>query len=134
MASQLPSHTAPSQLVAPDLAVRGFSYEDRRAILPALAEALAASGCWLHGSKAVSTAQMEYHFELPLHSAVELYSGLVGCGLELTRDSHMELTGLCTLRRHNPRPQQVGRVIGVRLEVSFLEEIETMPALTPGHA
>ena len=118
----------------PDLAVRGFSYEDRRAILPALAEVLTASGCSLYDRKAVSFAQMEYHFELPLRSAIELYSGLVGCGLELTRASHLELTGLCTLRRHNPRPQQQGRVIGVRLEVSFLEEIELQPMPAAGNA
>jgi hypothetical protein len=134
MPSQLPSLTSPPpQPAAPDLDVRGFSYEDRREILPALAEALAASGCWLHGHKAVSPAQMEYRFELPLRSAVDLYSGLVGCGLELTRSSHLELTGLCTLR-HNPRPQQLGRVIGVRLEVSFLEDIELQPAPPAGNA
>jgi len=133
MPPQLPSLAEPQPAV-PDLAVRGFSYEDRRAILPALAEALAASGCWLHERKALSLAQMEYRFEMPLRSADELYSGLVGCGLELTRDSHMELAGLCTLRRHNPRPQQLGRVIGVRLEVNFLEEIETHPVPTGGHA
>jgi hypothetical protein len=135
MASQLPAFTAAQpQTRAPELDVRSFSYVDRREILPALAEALTASGCWLQGSKAVSLAQMEYRFEMPLHYAVELYGGLVGCGLELTRDSHAELTGLCTLRRHNPREQQMGRVIGVRLEVNFLEEIETYPVPTSGHA
>jgi hypothetical protein len=82
----------------------------------------------------MSLAQMEYRFEMPLRSAVDLYSGLVGCGLELTRDSHMGLAGLCTLRRHNPRTQQPGRVIDVRLEVSFLEEIATHPVPTGGHA
>jgi len=128
MSSQVPT------LPTPDLAVRGFSYEDRRELLPALAEALTASGCWLHDRKAVSLAQMEYRFEMPLRSAVELYSGLVGCGLELTRNSHMELTGLCTLRRHNSRPQQLGRVIGVRLEVNFVEEIEAHLAPSAGHA
>jgi len=134
MPSQLPALTSVAQQRAPpDLDVRGFSYEDRREILPALAEALASSGCWLQDRKAVSLAQMEYRFELPLRSAVDLYSGLIGCGLELTRASHLDLTGLCTLRRHNSR-QQLGRVIGVRLEVSFLEDIETQPAPASGHA
>jgi hypothetical protein len=134
MPSRLPSPIAAAlQPDKAELDVRGYSYEDRGAILPALAEALAASGCWLHGRKAVSLAQMEYYFDLPLRSAVDLYSGLVGCGLELTRDSHAELTGLCTLR-HNPRAQPLGRVIGVRLEVSFLEDVETQPALATGNA
>jgi hypothetical protein len=134
MPSSLPPiYAATLMPVTTELDVRGFSYEDRRAILPALAEALDTSGCWVHDRKAVSLAQMEFHFDMPLRSAVDLYSGLVGCGLELTRASHLELTGLCTLR-HNPRPQHLGRVIGVRLEVSFLEEIETQPVPTGGHA
>ena len=135
MPSQLPSLIAAQpKPAANELEVRSYSYEDRREILPALAEALAASGCWLHGRKATSLAQMEYHFDLPLRSAVDLYSGLVGCGLELTRDSHQELTGLCTLRRHNPRAQQLGRVIGIRLEVNFLEDVATQPAQSTGNA
>jgi len=134
MSSQLPAMSEVPQLAVADLDVRGFSYEDRSAILPALAEALTASGCWLHDSRAVSLGQMEYSFEVPLRSAVELYSGLVGCGLELTRNSHLELTGLCTLRHHNPRPQQLGRVIGVCLEVNFVEEIETLPVQVGGNA
>ena len=135
MPSQLPPLTdLPQAATAPDVAVCGYSYEDRREILPALAEALAASGCWLHDSKAKSLAQMEYRFELPLRSAVELYSGLVGCGLELTRDSHAELTGLCTLRRHNTPQQELGRVIDVRLEVNFLDEIPVHAAASGGHA
>lgn len=135
MHSQLPPLTeSPRSTAAPDVAVRSYSYEDRREILPALAEALTASGCWLHGSKAVTLAQMEYRFELPLRSAYELYSGLVGCGLELTRDSHTELTGLCTLRRHNTRQQELGRVIDVRLEVNFLEEIPVHATASGGHA
>jgi hypothetical protein len=77
MPSQLSAISAvePQPAVA-DLDVRGFSYEARSAILPALAEALASSGCWLHDRKALSLAQMEYRFEMPLRSAVDLYSGL----------------------------------------------------------
>jgi hypothetical protein len=134
MLTQPPARAEMQQAPAAELDVRGFSYEDRRAMLPALAAALNASGCWLHGSKAVSLAQMEYRFEMPLRSAVELYSGLVGCGLELTRNSHAELTGLCTLRRHNLPAQQMGRVIDVRLEVNFVEEIAAIVAPMGGHA
>jgi hypothetical protein len=130
----LMSSPNPAAGTAPDLAVRGYSYEDRKAMLPALAAALAASGCWLHDRKAVSAEQMNYHFELPLHAAEELYSGLVECGLELTRDSHQELLGLCTLGRHHRRQQQPGRVIGVRLEVNFLVEVETLSVTPVGQA
>jgi len=134
MLPQPPALDEIQQAPAAELDVRGSSYEDRRAMLPALAAALNASGCWLHGSKAVSPAQMEYRFEMPLSSAVELYSGLVGCGLELTRNSHAELTGLCTLRRHNLPQRQLGRVIDVRLEVNFVDEIAALVAPTGGHA
>ncbi len=72
-----------------------------------------------------SFSQVEFFFEMQLRSALEIYSALVGAGLELSQASHAELTGLCTMRRHKhalrARP---GRVLSVRLEVSFLEESE----------
>jgi hypothetical protein len=124
--SSLPA-AAPETGEAP-LALKSFSYEDRREILPALAEAMTECGCWLRDRKTVSLSQMEYSFEVQLRSAFELYSGLIGCGLELTRASHLELTGLCMLRQHNPRPSELGRVVNVRLEVSFLEDLDMEPA------
>ena len=123
----------PSSTVAPMLDVRSFTYEDRRGILAGLGEAMNGCGCWLLERKALSTTQMEYRFEVQLHSAVDLYIALIECGLELTRASHLELTELCMLRKHNQSQCELRRVIHVRLEISFLEDIVPL-GMTPGAA
>jgi hypothetical protein len=110
--------------------LRGFSYEERRAILPAVTEVVSSGGCWLKERRMVSFSQVEFLFEMQLRSALEIYSELIAAGLELSQDSHAELTGLCTVRRHD-RELRVspGRVLSVRLEVSFLEESDFELAL-----
>jgi hypothetical protein len=106
----------------PAIELRGFSYDEQRRIVPALLEAMAACGCWVAEQRAISPTHTELRFEVHLRSAFELYSELIGAGVELTRESHAQMTGLCTLRGHNPRQARRRRVISVRLEVSFLEE------------
>jgi len=119
---------------ANSLALQSFTYQDRRIILPALADAMNHSGCWVLERKALSLTQMGFRFEIQLRSVLELYSALIAAGLELTRGSHLDLTALCTLRKHNPTPADLGRVVDFRLEVSFLEELDLKSVLMPGAA
>lgn len=104
------------------LDVKGFSYEDRGVVVPALLQAISGSGCWLLDRQMLTVSQMEILFEMQLRSALGIYSDLIGAGLELTRAGHGSLTGLCTLCKHNPQVMQAGRMVTVRLHVSFLEE------------
>jgi hypothetical protein len=106
----------------PPVELRGHSYEDHRIIVPALLDTLAACGCWVLEQKALSSTQTELCFEVQLRSAFELYGGLLAAGVELSRDSHIRMTILCTLRGHNPRQARRRRVVTVRLGLSFLEE------------
>jgi hypothetical protein len=106
----------------PPIELRGFSYDEQRRIVPALLDAMANCGCWVQEQRALSLTQTELRFEVHVRSAFELYSELIGAGVELTRDSHVRMTGLCTLRGHNPRQARRRRVVSMRLEVSFLEE------------
>ncbi len=107
----------------PDLELHGFSYDERRDILAAVSEAVSSVGCWLKERRVVSFSQVEFVFEMQMRAALELYSALIGAGLELTPETHAELTGLCTVRRHNHRLRnRPGRVLSVRLEISFIED------------
>ncbi len=115
-----------------NLLLQSFSYETRRIILPALSDAMVHSGCWLLERKVVSHSQLDYVFELQQCDVLELYSGLIGVGLELTRASHLELTGLCSLLKHDLTARR--RIVHVQLEVSFLEELDLKSILTPGAA
>ena len=123
-----PFSIPPAPPVPALLGLAAFSYEDRRDILPALSEAMSLCGCWLLERKPVSLTQMEFRFELQLHGIVELYAALIAAGLELTRASHLELTGLCTVRKHGRASTRLSSVVTVALEVTFLEEI-TLPAV-----
>jgi len=120
--------------VAHSLELQGFTYDDRRLILPAVTDAMTSSGCWVLERKPLSLTTLQITFEVQLRSIIELYGALIAVGLELTRGSHLDLTGLCTLRRHNPSPATLGRVLLIRLEVSFLEELDLKSFLTPGAA
>lgn len=106
----------------PTVELRGHSYEDHRKIVPALLDAVCACGCWVLEQRALSPTMTELSLEVQLRSVFELYSGIVAAGVELTRDSHTKLTGLCTVRDHNPRQAKRRRILTVRLELSFLEQ------------
>ena len=102
--------------------LRGHSYDDHRQVVPALLKAVAACGGWVLEQRALSPTTTELSVEVQLRSVFELYSGLIACGVELTRDSHTCMTGLCTVRDHNPRQANRRRILSVRLELSFLEQ------------
>jgi hypothetical protein len=104
--------------------LRCFSYEDRRTILIALLEAMSDCGCWIAEKRALSAWQMEYQFEAKLSVVDELYSELVAAGVEFTREAHLAMTWLCTLRRHEPEEFPSFRTVRVQLEMSFLEECD----------
>jgi hypothetical protein len=106
------------------LELKTYSYDDRRVVLPMLSEALERSGCWVLERQARSASELLVRFELQLRSAVELYSALVGTGLELTRGSHLALTSLCMLRSYQRRQMEPFRMVEVLMAVSFLEETE----------
>jgi len=114
--------------LVPVVQVRGSSHQDRRQILPALDAAMHTCGCWVLTRGTLPSSQVELVFEVHLRSAFDLYGALIAAGVELTRDSHAVLTGLCTLKRHHPVPALAAlgssRIVTVRLEVSFLDEDE----------
>jgi hypothetical protein len=128
---------APTIIVQPALGpstleIETFSYEERRVIFPALAEALDHCGCWLLDRRPLSFTQMEFYFEAPLRSVLDLYAAFIAAGLELTRTSHEDLTRLCILRKHQEHPDSFPGVITVRLEIAFLEDLKSSPSISPG--
>src|SRR4051812_24961662 len=84
------------------LDIKGFSYDDRTGVLPAVLASLAECGGWVLDRRAVSPSTTELKVEVQLRSIVELYGSLIGAGLELTRSSHLSLTDLCTCRKNAP--------------------------------
>jgi hypothetical protein len=118
----------PSTIVQPasgprTIEIETFCYAERRIIFPAVTEALELCGCFLLDRRPLSFTQMEFHFEVPLRSVLDLYAGLIAAGLELTRSSHEDLTALCTLRKHQDPPSILPGIATIRLEIAFLEDL-----------
>ena len=106
----------------PTLELRAFTYNEQPRTVTALLDAIALCGCWVQEQRMVSPTHAELCFEVHLRSAFELYSQLLGAGVELTRESHAKMTGLCTLRGYNPRQAKRRRLLQIRLDVRFLED------------
>jgi hypothetical protein len=113
----------------PLIELRGRTYEDHREVLPVLLDTMAGCGCWLLEQRVVSPIATELNFELQLRSVFELYSGLLSSGVDLSRDSHTRMKSLCTVRDHNPHRSKRRRILTVRLELIFMEDIDSAPGL-----
>jgi hypothetical protein len=104
------------------LEIQGFSYEERHGVLPTLTSAFADCGGWILDRKTLSPSTIEFRIEIQLRAVVDLYSSILASGLELTRAGHLGLTHLCTCRKNLSAPADLGQIVGIRLEVSFLED------------
>ena len=113
----------------PVIELRGRSFEDHQQLVPVLLGTLANSGCWLLERRELPPNATELKFELQLRSVFELYSGLLSCGVDLSRDSHTRIKSLCTVRDHNPHRAKRRRILTVRLELIFMDELDTTPNL-----
>jgi hypothetical protein len=107
--------------------LRGFSYAELNAVMPTLKRALENCGCWMTEENSPSAMELDLKFELHLRDAYELYSELVAAGVEMTRENHLRMTGLCTLRNYNPRKAIRRRVVNIRLQISFLHDADHDP-------
>ena len=115
------------------LDLQGYSYQDRTGLLPELTTALTHSGGWVLERRTLSPTTMEFKLEIQLRGIVELYSALIGTGLELTRSTHGTLTDLCTCRQFRKcAAADPAQVVSLRLELSFLEDVTLHSLLMTG--
>lgn len=114
------------------LDIQSFSYEERQGLLPNLTSALADCGGWVLCRRPLSPNMTEIRLEIQLRSILDLYASIVSSGLELTRSGHLGLTSLCNCRKNLTTATDLGQVVTIRLEISFLEEITLQSLLTTG--
>jgi hypothetical protein len=105
------------------LAIQSFSYDERASVLPLLNETFADCGGWILDRRIISPATLEFHVEIQLRSILDLYAAILAAGVELTRSAHIALTYLCTCRQHMSTPADLGQIVLLRIEVSFLEDV-----------
>ena len=103
--------------------LRALTHQSRTTLAPLLMSTLSKCGCWTRERSGNATGLILL-LDLPLHCAAELYLRLIECGLEFDRNGHHELSLLCTLARHLMQPVEVSRSITLRLELTFVDELE----------
>jgi hypothetical protein len=114
------------------LDIQAFTYEQRHGLIPDLTAAFANCGGWLLERKTLSATNMEFQIEIQLGAILDLYGAIIATGVELTRSGHEALTELCTRRNHFRRKLELGQIVSIRLEISFLDEITLHSILASG--
>lgn len=114
------------------LDIQGFSYAERNGVLFGLTTSLDECGGWLLERRSLSATTLEFHMEIQLRSIVDLYAALIAAGLQLTRAGHLALAAACTCRKNHSRAAELGQVVSIRLEVSFLEDVTLQSLLMTG--
>jgi len=113
------------------LDIQGFTYEQRHGLLTVLMAAFGNCGGWVLERKTLSPTNMEFRVEIQLRAVLDLYAAIIATGVELTRSGHEALTELCTRRNHLRITAELGQVIAIRLEISFLDDV-TLHSLMAG--
>jgi hypothetical protein len=112
--------------------IQGFTYEQRHGLLPDLTAAFSNCGGWVLERKTISPTNMEFRIEIQLLAVLEFYAAIVATGVELTRAGHESLTELCTRRNHMRLAAELGQIVAIRLEISFLDDITIHSLLSTG--
>jgi hypothetical protein len=121
-------HIEPMQ----SLDIQAFTYEQRHGLLPDLTVAFSNCGGWVLERKTLSPTNMEFRIEIQLRAVLDLYAAIVATGVELTRSGHEALTELCTRRKHMRLAAELGQIVAIRLEISFLDDITIHSLLASG--
>jgi hypothetical protein len=82
--------------------------------------------------KTLSPTNMEFRVEIQVLAVLDLYAAIIATGVELTRAGHEALTELCTRRQHLRLPADLGQIVAIRLEISFLDDITIHSLLASG--
>jgi hypothetical protein len=112
--------------------IHGFTYEDRHGLLPLLTTAFGNCGGWVLDRKTLSPTSIEFRLEIQLQAILDLYAAVVATGVELTRAGHEVLTELCTRRKHTRTTADLGQVLALRIEISFLDDVTLHSLLASG--
>jgi hypothetical protein len=97
--------------------------DDPRCLALSLRSVIVNGGGWVLSRGVSDTGIITLLFEFERHACVDIYSGLVGAGLEFTRDGHLRFTELCQCTHSNRD--------GCGTEIASVElEIQTYPVET----
>jgi len=112
--------------------IQAFTYEQRHGLLPELTAAFGQCGGWILERKTLSPTNMEFLVEIQVRAVLDLYAAIVASGVELTRSGHESFTELCTRSNHLRLTADLGRIVTIRLEITFLDDVTLHSLLASG--
>ena len=105
--------------------MKAIALENPANLVKALTGAILGSSGWILSRGASDTGTVSMLFEFERRSCVDIYSALIGAGLELSQSGHIRFTELCQCTRSN-RPDCGTEIASVDLEIqTFPLEKET---------
>jgi len=123
---------AAAHTIMESLDIQAFTYEQRNGLLVDLTAAFASCGGWIVERKTLSPCNVEFRVEVQLCAILDLYAAVIAAGVELTRPGHEALTELCTRRKHLHLTADLGQIVAIRLELSFLDDVTLHSLLASG--
>lgn len=114
------------------LDIQAFTYEPRHDLIAGLTAAFGSCGGWVTDRKTLSPTNLEFRLEIQLLAVLDLYAAIVGTGVELTRTGHEALTELCLRLSHMRMLAELGQIVAIRLEITFLDDLTLHSVLASG--
>jgi hypothetical protein len=112
------------------LQMKAISVAEPARLVQTLTGAILGCGGWVLSRGANDTGTVNMLFEFERHACVDIYSVLIGAGLELSQSGHIRFTELCQCTRNHQRD--------CGSEIASIDlEIQTFPvemSLGPGAA
>ena len=85
-------------------------------LVQTLTGAILGCGGWILSRGASDSGTVTLLFEFERHACVDIYSMLIGAGLELSQIGHVRFTELCLCTRHQPQ-NRGAEIASIDLEV-----------------
>jgi hypothetical protein len=82
--------------------MKAISMEEPSRLVQTLTGAILGCGGWVLSRGANDTGTVSMLFEFERQACVDIYSLLIGAGLELSQSGHIRFTELCQCTRSNP--------------------------------
>ncbi len=109
--------------------LRAVSAEDPARLVQSLTGAILGCGGWVLSRGASNSGVVSLLFEFERQACIDIYSVLIGAGLELSRSAHVHFTELCQCTRNHPHA--CGRdLASVDLEIHTFP-MESTPSTPP---
>jgi hypothetical protein len=113
------------------LEMRAVSIEEPSRLVQSLTGAILGCGGWVLSRGATDAGTIKMLFEFERRACVDIYSVLIGAGVELSHTGHVRFTALCQCTRIQPRDCGA-EIASIDLEIQTFPPEEVRQAIAVG--